>query len=109
MRLGMFTCGYQREPLEKAFADARQFGYDYIELWGGRPHAFAPDLKAGGAAFYDGDIGGSPAEIEAAMWIAHVQDSRKPLVTKPEQAYVVTQILEAIYESAKTGKPVYFD
>ena len=27
----------------------------------------------------------------------------------PEQALVVTQILEAIYESAKTGKPVYFD
>ena len=31
-----------------------------------------------------------------------------PLV-KPEQAYVVTQILEAIYTSSKTGKPVYFD
>ena len=27
----------------------------------------------------------------------------------PEQAIVVTQILEAIYESSKTGKPVYFD
>ena len=31
------------------------------------------------------------------------------VVVKPEQAYVVTQLLEAIYESAKTGKPVYFD
>jgi hypothetical protein len=29
-------------------------------------------------------------------------------VVKPEQAFVVTQILEAIYESAKTGKAVYF-
>ena len=27
----------------------------------------------------------------------------------PEQAYVVTQILEGIYTSAKTGKPFYFD
>ena len=27
--------------------DAKAFGYDYIELWGGRPHAFAPDLLAG--------------------------------------------------------------
>jgi len=33
----------------------------------------------------------------------------KELCVKPEQALVVTQILEAIYESAKTGKPVYFD
>ena len=43
------------------------------------------------------------------MWIAHVMDDSKPLITKPEQAYVVTQILEAIYESQKTGKPVFFD
>ena len=47
MKLGMFTSGYQRNPLEHCFADAKEFGYDYIELWGGRPHAYAPDLKAG--------------------------------------------------------------
>lgn len=47
MKIGMFTSGYQRNPLEHAFCDARRFGYDYVELWGGRPHAFAPDLKAG--------------------------------------------------------------
>ena len=68
-----------------------------------------PDLSAGGADFYEGVGGGSPAEVEAAMWIAHVMDDSKPLITKPEQAYVVTQILEAIYTSAKTGKPVYFN
>lgn len=45
MKLGLFTCGYQRYPLEKAFADAKCFGYDYIELWGGYPHAFVGDLK----------------------------------------------------------------
>ncbi|MBQ8306668.1 MAG: fructoselysine 3-epimerase [Blautia sp.] len=44
MKLGLFTCGYQRTTIEKAFADAKAFGYDYIELWGGRPHAYAPDL-----------------------------------------------------------------
>ena len=32
----------------------------------------------------------------------------KELRVKPEQALVVTQILEAIYESGKTGKPVVF-
>ena len=46
----MFTCGYAFYPLERAFADARRFGYDYVELWGGRPHAFAPDLARGGLA-----------------------------------------------------------
>lgn len=47
MKIGLFTSGYQRNPLEHAFEDAKRFGYDYIELWGGRPHAYAPDLKNG--------------------------------------------------------------
>jgi fructoselysine 3-epimerase len=47
MKISMFSMGYMRYPLERAFQDANLFGYDGIELWGGRPHAFAPDLKAG--------------------------------------------------------------
>jgi len=47
MKIGMFTMGYMRYPLERAFADAKRLGYDGIEIWGGRPHAYAPDLKAG--------------------------------------------------------------
>lgn len=47
MKIGMFTSGYQRNPLEHCFQDAKRFGYDFIELWGGRPHAFAPDLRDG--------------------------------------------------------------
>ncbi|EOS64610.1 fructoselysine 3-epimerase [Oscillibacter sp. 1-3] len=45
MKLGLFTSGYQREPAEHMFQDAARFGYDYIELWGGRPHAYPPDLN----------------------------------------------------------------
>ena len=37
MKIGMFTSGYQRNPLEHCFQDAKEYGYDYIELWGGRP------------------------------------------------------------------------
>ena len=47
MKYGLFTCPYQRLSLEKAFSDASVMGYDYIELWGGRPHAYAPDLLDG--------------------------------------------------------------
>lgn len=45
MRLGLFTSGYQRSPIGEMFADAARFGYDYVELWGARPHAYPPDLK----------------------------------------------------------------
>lgn len=48
MKLGLFTSGYQRNPVEDIFADAARFGYDYIELWGARPHAYPPDLKRDG-------------------------------------------------------------
>ncbi|WEG12940.1 Gfo/Idh/MocA family oxidoreductase [Pullulanibacillus sp. KACC 23026] len=63
-------------------------------------------LGAGGVAFYDGNVE-SDADMEARLWIEAVVNDTEPLV-KPEQALVVTQILEAIYESSKTGKAVYF-
>lgn len=72
-------------------------------------YTLEPELKAGSVDFYEGESGGSPAEREARMWINYVMDDNAPIYTKPEQAYVVTQILEAIYESNKTGKPVFFD
>lgn len=66
-----------------------------------------PDLSAGGVAFFEG-TSNEPHIVEAAQWIDSILHDTEPLV-KPEQAFVVTQILEAIYESAKTGQPVYFN
>ncbi len=74
----------------------------------GKTYVTEPGLGAGGVAFYDGETV-SAADLEAKMWIAHVLDDNAPLITKPEQAIVVTKILEAIYTSSATGKPVYFD
>ena len=65
-----------------------------------------PDLSAGGVAFYDGDIA-SDADVEAKQWIDAVINDTEPVV-KPEEALVVTQILEAIYKSADTGKQIDF-
>lgn len=65
-----------------------------------------PELSSGGVAFYEGKSA-DPADIEARQWIDAVLNDTEPLV-KPEQALVVTQILEAIYESAKTGKQIDF-
>jgi len=65
-----------------------------------------PDLSAGGVAFYDG-VEETPAIVEAKRWTdAIINDTE--VVTKPYEAYIVSKILEAIYESANTGKPVYF-
>ncbi|MBR5308339.1 MAG: Gfo/Idh/MocA family oxidoreductase [Clostridia bacterium] len=74
----------------------------------GRQYEKNPSLGAGGVAFYDGAGNGTPAEREARAWINAILNDTDPVVL-PEQAFVVTQILEGIYESAKTGKPYYFN
>jgi len=61
-----------------------------------------PNLNAAsGAAFFEGAGGGQPHEIEAYQWIQAILNDTEPLV-KPEQALVVTRILEGIYTSSKT-------
>ena len=65
------------------------------------------NLEAGGVAFFDGGAA-NPEDIEARMWIDAVKNDTD-VVVKPEQAIVVTKILDAIYQSAREGKPVFFD
>ncbi len=66
-----------------------------------------PQLDAKGVAFYDSH-GASPADIEAKQFYEALENGTKPCVL-PEQALVVSQILEGIYLSAKTGEPCYFN
>lgn len=61
----------------------------------------------GGVAYFDSK-GVDLAYEEAKSWINAVRNDTDPVVL-PEQALVVSEILEAIYESAKTGQPVTFD
>ncbi|WP_227001918.1 Gfo/Idh/MocA family protein [Virgibacillus necropolis] len=65
------------------------------------------ELNNSGVAFYDGEAE-SDADLEARLWIESLLNDTEQTV-KPKEALVVTQILEAIYESARTGKAVYFD
>ncbi|NRT78790.1 Gfo/Idh/MocA family protein [Clostridium beijerinckii] len=65
-----------------------------------------PALDATGVAFYDGEEDNAPNIEQSTFYNAIINGDE--LVVRPEQALIVTQILEAIYESAKTGKAVYF-
>jgi predicted dehydrogenase len=58
----------------------------------------------GGVAFYEGESL-NMGELEAKMWLEAILEDKDPVVL-PEQALVVTQILEAIYQSARTGESV---
>ncbi|MGB9780495.1 Gfo/Idh/MocA family protein [Caldanaerobacter sp.] len=73
----------------------------------GRLYTTKVSFDIGGVAYYEGK-GEDPGYLEAKSWIDAVVNDREPIV-KPEEALVVSEILEAIYTSAKTGEPVYFN
>ncbi len=63
-------------------------------------------LDAKGVAFYEGSKV-NRTDIEANVFYNAITEGT-PLTVLPEQALVVSEILEAIYTSSVSGKPVYF-
>jgi predicted dehydrogenase len=57
-------------------------------------------------AYFEG-ASKEPGTVENRQWLQAVRSGSQPLV-RPEQAFVVTQILEGIYRSAADGKEVFF-
>ena len=74
---------------------------------GGKQVMITPDLNGGSVDFFEGAGAGNPEDLEAATFTNAILGKGKLYVTA-DQAAVVTQILEGIYESDKTGKPYYF-
>ena len=62
---------------------------------------------AGKIAYFDG-AGSAPGAAEAKQWIDCLLDESKDPLVLPEQAFVVTQILDAIYKSDAEGKEFVF-
>ncbi|MDZ6245703.1 Gfo/Idh/MocA family oxidoreductase [Klebsiella pneumoniae] len=99
-------CGTEKgaEMNGKAFAD------EGFVIFNGAEHGELVQTmpsKAGGVAYFSGESN-KANDVEARAWIDALLNNKEPVVTA-EQAYVVTQILEAIYRSAETGEPVFLD
>ena len=73
----------------------------------GKMYTEVPALSGQGVAFYDASSE-KPQKVEQQVFYDAIVEG-KELVVKPEQAMVVTQILEAIYESAKRDQTIYFE
>lgn len=72
----------------------------------GRLYTKTPELGTDGVAFFGGkEI--SASDMEARMWIDAILKDEDVFV-KPDEALVVTRVLEAVYESARTGKLIEF-
>ena len=57
---------------------------------------------------YYGSKAETEGDREGRQWLEAIIEDKEPLV-KAEEAYVVTKILEALYESSENGKEVVFD
>ena len=63
------------------------------------------ELAGGGAIAYFEGGSAQPGVIDNRQWLEAIINNTEPVV-RPEQAFVVTQILEAIYKSSETGKEI---
>ncbi|MBS7007973.1 Gfo/Idh/MocA family protein [Anaerostipes sp.] len=57
--------------------------------------------------YFDG-VNEAPGVVEVKQWIAAIRNDTEPCV-KPEEAFRVTQILEAIYHASDTNSTIKFD
>jgi predicted dehydrogenase len=73
----------------------------------GTKYVTKPEFASGGVAFFDGTAQ-TPADVENRTFSEAI-NGKGTLYVLPEQAAVVTEILEGIYLSAKSGKPHYFN
>ena len=96
----------------KAGAEIRSgMSYPQDELYYNRGHngLLTDERKAGSGhvAYFSGAASAAGVQ-EAKQWLECLQvESKQPLV-KPEQAFTVTKILDAIYRSAASGEMVKF-
>lgn len=62
-------------------------------------------VAPGGMVAYFGGNSGEPGVLEAKQWLEAIVNNTQPLV-KPEQALMVTKVLEAIYDSSAQKKEI---
>ena len=98
---------YTQEEKHKAGADMHNGELHINGVKHGKQYVTTPNMKKKGVDFYEGSSD-DPKVMEQRVFVDAVRGEGE-LTVKPEQAFVVTQILDAIYQSAKTGKPVYFN
>lgn len=65
------------------------------------------NTKAGGVDLFPGK-NVDAADVECKVWLDAI-DGVGELVVKPEQAFTVTKILDAVYQSAGTGRQIVFE
>lgn len=86
---------------------SREGGYDLV--FNKTTHGLLTEenLSAGGSIAFFSGASDKEEDIECGQWLDAIIEDKDPLV-KPEQAFVVTKILDNIYKSAREGHEIKF-
>ncbi len=77
------------------------------KIMGGKQVKIEVNTAAGGVDLFPGK-NVEPYDVECKVWLDAIE-GKGELIVKPEQAFTVTKILDAVYKSAKSGRQVVFD
>jgi len=103
-----FLCG-TKAGADMIADDPSQLGLRINTVIADKTAVIKPDVGTpGGVAFFSGSSM-SPQNMEAKLWLDAIEaNDQNVLIVQPEQAFVVTKILDAIYQSSATGKVITF-
>lgn len=77
------------------------------KIMGGKQVKIDVNTAAGGVDLFPGKTV-EPYDVECKVWLDAIE-GKGELIVKPEQAFTVTKILDAVYKSAQSGKQIVFD
>ena len=105
MKFGVISLDFRRFPLEDCFKKTKEYGFDGVEIWGGRPHAYISDMDAEGVKHilglkkkYDLEV---PIYTPDALWGPH----RLTSVAKRERAEAMAFFKRSIEIAAEIEAP----
>lgn len=106
--INLLSGGDMKTTLCGTEAGADMFGAGGLRINGvqlGKPYVLEPDLSVSPAPFTVKPL--APSLRESREFTAAIRSGAEPFV-RPEEALVVTQIIEGIYASASSGREIFF-
>ena len=77
------------------------------KIMGGKQVKIEANTSVGGVDLFPGKTV-QPFDVECKVWLDAIE-GKGELVVKPEQAFTVTKILDAVYKSAQSGRQIVFE
>lgn len=102
-----YLCGTKAGAELTGLAGANDEKLYLNKIAGGKQAVMEINTAVGGVDLFPGKTVKS-YDIECKVWLDAI-DGKGELVVRPEQAFTVTKILDAVYASARSGRQVLFE